>query len=321
MTEWKNDVAKISLPTPFPVGDVNVFVIKGDTLTLIDTGLKTEQGKEALEQGLGELGLKLGDIEQVVLTHHHPDHAGGLGFFSEDVPVYGHPNNQRFLLMTEEFLEEHERFYLHFARKLGVPEEFKKMLAQIRRSAKYISPRVLRSALLEGDSLHGHPDWKVVETPGHAQSHISFYCEKDGVMIGGDHLLEKISPNPLMEPPVKPGEARPKPLLQYNDSLKKWLDISISMLYTGHGNEVFDVPALIKKQMERQHARAMSVKKILEENPSTGFDICRQLFPSVYQKELGLTLSETVGQLDYLEHLGEIKAEDNSETIIYSVQQ
>ncbi|RFU65624.1 MBL fold metallo-hydrolase [Peribacillus glennii] len=321
MTEWKNGVAKISLPTPFPVGDVNVYIIKGDALTLIDTGLQTEQGKEALLRGLGELGLRLDDIEQVVLTHHHPDHAGGLGLFSVDVPVYGHPNNQRFLLMSDEFIGEHERFYLDFARKLGVPEEYKKMVAQIRRSAKFVSPRVLRSGLVEGDTVPAHDDWKVIETPGHAQSHISFYREKDGVMIGGDHLLEKISPNPLMEPPIIPGEDRPKPLLQYNDSLNKWLGIPISMLYTGHGNEVFDVPGLIKKQRERQHLRAMNVKKILEENALTGFEVCKRLFPAVYEKELGLTLSETVGQLDYLENLGEIKTEEKSGMIIYSVQQ
>ncbi|MDQ0219077.1 MBL fold metallo-hydrolase [Peribacillus cavernae] len=318
---WKNNIAKISLPTPFPVGDVNVYIIKGDTLTLIDTGLQTEQGKEALEQGLEDIGLSINDIEQIVLTHHHPDHAGGLGLFSENVPVYGHPNNQRFLHMTDEFMDEHEQFYLDFALKLGVPSEYKRMIAQIRRSAQFISQRMLRSALLEGDSIPGHSEWKVIETPGHAQSHISLYREKDGVMIGGDHLLEKISPNPLMEPPLQKGSERPKPLLQYNASLKKWLDIPISLLYTGHGNEVFDVPGLIKKQMGRQHGRAMSVKKMLEEKPSTGFEICRQLFPKVYQKELGLTLSETVGQLDYLANLGEIETRDNSGTIIYSVRQ
>nr|WP_230129019.1 MBL fold metallo-hydrolase [Bacillus sp. CECT 9360] len=321
MTMWKNNIAKISLPTPFAVGNVNVYLIKGDTLTLIDTGLQTEDGKEALEQGLRELGLKLGDIEQIVLTHHHPDHAGGLGFFSEDVPIYGHPHNQRFLLMTDDFMEEHEKFYLDFSSQLGVPAEYRSLITQFRRSAKYISPRTLRSGLLEGGSIPGHPDWKVIETFGHAQSHISLYRVKDGVMIGGDHLLEKISPNPLMEPPIEKGSERPKPLLQYNQSLKKCLELSIDMLYTGHGNEVFDVPGLIKKQMERQHERAMKVKKMLEEKPSTGFEICKQLFPSVYQKELGLTLSETVGQLDYLENLEEIKADTNSGTIVYSVNQ
>jgi glyoxylase-like metal-dependent hydrolase (beta-lactamase superfamily II) len=321
MTEWKNNIAKISLPTPFPVGDVNVYVIKGDTLTLIDTGLKTEQGKDALEHGLTDIGLSLSDIEQIVLTHHHPDHAGGLGFFREDIPVYGHPNNQRFLLMTDDFINEHDMFYLDFASKLGVPSEYKELITQFRRSATYISPRTLRSGLLEGESIPGHPDWKVIETPGHAQSHISFYRDTDSVMIGGDHLLEKISPNPLMEPPLQKGHERPKPLLQYHDSLKKCLEVPLAMVYTGHGNEVFDVPGLIKKQMERQHMRAMNVKQMLKEKPSTGFEICRQLFPSAYQKELGLTLSETVGQLDYLQHLGEIKAEIVSEAIIYSVQQ
>ena len=86
------------MPTPFPVGDVNVYLVKGDALTLIDTGVNTEESKETLSYKLGELRLKITDIEQVILTHHHPDHAGALDFFDQDVPVYGHQNNQRWLI-------------------------------------------------------------------------------------------------------------------------------------------------------------------------------------------------------------------------------
>ena len=38
MTEWIDGIAKLTLPTPFPVGDVNAYLIKGDRLTLVDAG-------------------------------------------------------------------------------------------------------------------------------------------------------------------------------------------------------------------------------------------------------------------------------------------
>ncbi|WP_285766308.1 MBL fold metallo-hydrolase [Peribacillus sp. SI8-4] len=321
MVKWNGDIAKIALPTPFAVGDVNVYVVKGDTLTLIDTGVKTKRSKEALTQGLADLGLELTDIEQIILTHHHPDHAGALDFFAKEIPVYGHKNNQRWLALSDEFLEIHNRFFLDYASKFGVAEELKNKLIHHRDEIKFLSERKLQGFLAEGDELPGLPGWKTVETPGHAQSHLSFYRESDGVMIVGDHLLAKISPNPLMEPPIITGGNRPRPLLQYNASLQKLLDFSISTVYSGHGDEVKgdEVADLIQHRFERQHNRAMQVKSMLSDKALSVFEVCQQLFPKVYLQEVGLTLSETIGQLDYLEDLGEVETEIRAGVILYSI--
>jgi glyoxylase-like metal-dependent hydrolase (beta-lactamase superfamily II) len=321
MANWNGDIAKIALPTPFAVGDVNVYVVKGDALTLIDTGVKTKRSKEALANGLGDLGLNLTDIEQIILTHHHPDHAGALDFFEKDIPVYGHENNQRWLSISDEFLETHNRFFLDYAKKFGVAEELKNKLIHHRDEISFLSERKLHGYLAEGDELPGLPGWKVIETPGHAQSHLSFYRESDGVMIAGDHLLAKISPNPLMEPPLLPGGMRPRPLLQYNASLQKLLAFPISTVYSGHGSEVEGdaVADLIQNRFERQHNRAMQVKSMLQDKPLSVFEVCQRLFPKVYLQEVGLTLSETVGQLDYLEDLGEVQTEIQSGVILYSI--
>ena len=74
-------VHKIEIPTPYPVGDVNAFVVKGDALTIFDVGPKTTEAYEALKWGIHAAGYQLKDIEQVVLTHHHPDHAGWVDAF------------------------------------------------------------------------------------------------------------------------------------------------------------------------------------------------------------------------------------------------
>ena len=120
MITWEKNIAKLILPTPYPVGDVNVYLVKGDALTLMDTGVHTKESKEVLSYQLGELGLKIKDIEQVILTHHHPDHAGALGFFEQDVPIYGHKNSQRWLEWSDEFIELHDRFFLDMACQFGV---------------------------------------------------------------------------------------------------------------------------------------------------------------------------------------------------------
>jgi len=308
MTKWKDGIAKITVPTPFAVGDVNVYLIKGDRLTLVDAGVKTEQAWESFNVQMGDLGLSPADIEQVILTHHHPDHVGMLDFFPDTLEVYGHHLNERWIQPTEAFFQEQEEFFrVHFL-EFGLPEEYFPLLSKLRKTLKYSCNRSLTGHLVEGMRPPGLNEWQVIETPGHAQSHIALYREKDGILIGGDLILAHISPNPLLEPPA-PGEIeRPKPQLQHNDSMKKLLSYPIQCVYTGHGEEVYKLAELVDKRLVRQHERAMTVHSWLKEEELTVFEICKRLFPSVYQRELMLTISETVAQLDYLSSIGEISS-------------
>lgn len=304
MAEWKDGIAKISLPTPFPVGDVNVYVIKGDRLTLVDVGPKTEEAWMKLRTELKDLKLKPEDIEQVVLTHHHPDHAGLLDYFPKNLDVYAHPDNERWLSM--EVLDEQEDFYKKIMVEFDLPEKFFPFLKSFTSGIKYGCHRPLTGYLHEKDVPLGLPEWTVIETHGHAQGHIGLYREKDGIYIGGDHLLAHISSNPTLEPPLPGKTERPKPQLQYNEALRKLLEIPMSLVYTGHGTEIKEKDRLIHKRLNEQHERAMKVKKWLEDKTLTIFEACRLLFPTVYKTQLGLVLSETVAQFDYLLDKNEI---------------
>ncbi len=75
------DIIPIRVPTPFAVGDVIVYLVKGDALTLIDCGPKTKEAAAALKEQLAAVHIEMSDIEQIVLTHHHADHAGLLDCF------------------------------------------------------------------------------------------------------------------------------------------------------------------------------------------------------------------------------------------------
>ena len=64
------------LPTPFPVGPVNCWLLRGDPLTLVDAGPNTPEALAALEAGLAGHGLRIEDVELLILTHQHSDHVG-----------------------------------------------------------------------------------------------------------------------------------------------------------------------------------------------------------------------------------------------------
>src|SRR5918998_6469601 len=69
-------IIPISLPTPFYIGPVNVYLIAEDPVTLIDTGPKTREALEALREGLRASRVRPADIRRIVLTHAHEDHCG-----------------------------------------------------------------------------------------------------------------------------------------------------------------------------------------------------------------------------------------------------
>src|SRR5258705_11438805 len=69
-------IIPISLPTPFYICPVNVYLIPEDPITIIDTGPKTKEAIEALRSGLRAAGFRVSDIQRIVLTHAHEDHCG-----------------------------------------------------------------------------------------------------------------------------------------------------------------------------------------------------------------------------------------------------
>lgn len=292
-------IHKIVIPTPFAVGDVNAFLVKGDALSLFDAGPKTPEAYEALKYGLKEAGYTFNDVEQVFLTHHHPDHAGWVDAF-DNAEIIGHPYNDLWLNRDQDFFTYHDEFYLERLLEEGVPEKHLNWLQKMKRPVAFMGERLLDKKLYEGDSLLGHPGWTVMETLGHAQSHLAFWNESQKTLIGGDLVLGKVSSNPLIEPPLNRSDERPRSLLQYNASLKRLLTLPVETIYAGHGEEVYDVHALIEERLAHQHDRAMKVYGMLNGGSRTIFELTKELFPAVYEKELGLTLSETIGQVDYL---------------------
>lgn len=307
------EVHKIIIPTPYPVGDVNAFLVKGDALTLFDAGPKTEEAYEALKWGIHSAGYDMKEIEQVVLTHHHPDHAGWVDAFPH-AELLGHQYVDYWLRQEDEFILYRNEFYKHELEREGVPDPIIHDIIEVPGEIELFGTRPLTRFLAEGDEVPGHPKLKVYETPGHAQSHLIFVEQGTNEGIGGDLLLEKVSSNPVVEPPHALAGDRPKSLLLYNNSLKKLRDLGVSKLYTGHGGEIYNSAELVTERLERQKQRALKVCEMLEE-PKTVFDVTQMLFEKIYKKQPGLTLSETLGQLDYLvdKKLAQIIVKDDVE--------
>nr|WP_279663402.1 MBL fold metallo-hydrolase [Ectobacillus ponti] len=307
----------MEIPVPFPVETVNVFLVKGETLTLIDTGTNTDDAWNALVQQMGRIGHHPREIENVVITHHHADHCGLLDRLPRDIPVIGHPWNEPWVTQSPELLKSYQQFFAELGAQMGIPEAFMRKGPSLTRTLAYSCRRSLTHSVREGDHIDALPGFTVLETPGHASTHIALYREEDGLFIGGDVLLRHISSNPLLEPPCHGETERAKPLLQYNDTLRRLGDMPVLRVLAGHGPDVTEVRPLVQERLHKQEQRAQKVWHMLREHPMTAFEVCRELFPALYQKQLALTLSETVGQLDVLQYNQQVSIDTSGPHWVY----
>ncbi|HEY4532017.1 MAG TPA: MBL fold metallo-hydrolase [Kurthia sp.] len=309
-------ITRIETPTPFAVGSVNCHLIKQDALSIVDVGTKTPEALEAIELGLKENGYTFNDIEQVILTHHHPDHIGWTDAFP-NAQILGHVYNDAWLRRDPTFIDSHYDFYMKNLIEEGVPEKYRGWPKRMTRRPDMMGTRPLNTILKEGDAIPGHPGLVAIETLGHAQSHLAYWHEESGQLLGGDLLIAKTVSNPLIEPPLVPNEERAKSLLQYNASLKKVLDLPVQVVHSGHGDAIYNAHELIEERLATQHRRAMKVLQSIEASgPFTVFELSQLIFPKKYESELGLTLSHTIGQLDYLVSLGHVTEKMSDEGIL-----
>lgn len=314
-------IKRIETPTPFAVGSVNCHLLKHDALSIVDVGTKTPEALEVIKQGLKEEGYTVDDIEQVILTHHHPDHIGWTDAFP-NAKILGHVYNDAWLRRDPEFIGSHYDFYMNILKMDGVPEKFHDWPRRMTRRPDMMGTRPLTNILSEGDEIPGHPGLVAIETLGHAQSHLAYWHEGTKSLLGGDLLISHTVSNPLIEPPLHPKTPRAKSLLQYNDSLKKLLQLPVEIVYSGHGEPILNAHELIEERLMKQHRRALKVLDIIKQaGPFTVFELSSLIFPKKYEKELGLTLSHTIGQLDYLKSLDLIVETSNEEgALVYATK-
>jgi glyoxylase-like metal-dependent hydrolase (beta-lactamase superfamily II) len=311
----------IELPTDWPVGTVNVYLVYGEKLTLVDCGRKLEKAWNQFNEALTKLGLKVMDIEQIILTHHHDDHVGFLDWILDinSVPVYAHPNCRPYLTHDAGHFRRRKEFFTEFYQQFGLPKELSEKLAGTKDWNEGIKNNIqITKDLDEGLPIPGLPDWQVIETKGHAQSHISLYRESDHVLLCGDHVIKHSPAGIFLESPIYPETERSKPLIQYVHNLKKCLRFPVDITLSGHGEMIDNLPELINETLHKIDRRALNVKSKLIDGNMSGYDLVKVLYLDRYKGALILLASDTIGLLDLLLERGEILSEERDGVVYYT---
>lgn len=313
----KGNIEKIALTTNWPVGPVNVYLIYGEKLTLVDTGLKSEKTWRELNGSLNKLGFTIQDIEQIVITHHHSDHAGMLDWILKEnsIPVYAHEHAAPYLKRERHYLRWSDLFFKQLFYEFGVPRELIDHVPRKDRNRKPIEAFDLK-IVSEGEQIPNLHGWTVLETKGHSQDHISLVHEESQTFICGDHIIKGMPAGIFIDAPIV-GRERAKPLLQYMESLNRCFTLNIAKTFSGHGPVIHNLTEVIQEQLRRIEHRAKRVKRVLANHCITGFDIIQLMYSKRYKQSLGLFVSETLSMLDLLIERKEVLAHKRNGILFY----
>ncbi len=309
------DLIRIPLTTPFANGSVNAYLIKGKTMTLVDVGMPGQQALQQLKDGLLREGVRLEDLDQIILTHLHTDHAGGIATIHKEreIPIMVHQSAKRHIEGGKAYSHQIQKFFHLFIEEAGASSFF----SWKRHDDTHNWQKV--TYLKEGESIPaGDRDWQIHYVPGHSQTDLLLWEPNTGAAIVGDHLLKEISSNAFVEPPTS-GEARPKPLLQYRDSMKFTKTLPLQTLFPGHGAPFAGHLELIDQRFSEQETRCQAIQKAIEAGHTTVYQISQSLFPRLKNQAIFLGLSEIQGHLDLMVERSVVKTQTLASVIHYQM--
>jgi glyoxylase-like metal-dependent hydrolase (beta-lactamase superfamily II) len=298
-------VWRLRLPLPFPgVPHCNAWAVaSGHGIVLFDCGMHEPGSLAHLERALAQCNLRLEHVRLLVCTHAHPDHYGQAAAIVERTgcELWMHPNHghaTRAAQDPEAVLQQR----IEIARSAGVPAEPLARWTEARRESDsgIAGPIEPDKPLLPGVEVRSDLGaWLVIETPGHAPSHVCLFQPERRLLISGDHLLGRISL-------YYDYGYTPDPVGEFLHSLDAVEAFGARLALPGHGRTFADVGAHIDGNRALVAERLERLLAVLREHgPITAFDAT----PHLYGEEptavtASWWLQETLCYLRHLEAIG-----------------
>lgn len=266
-----------SVPVPIPDNPLRyvlVYALELDSgVAIVDAGWNTDIAWTALEQGLDSMGAQMSDVEAVLVTHIHPDHYGLAGRVREASGAWValHPADAAILkaryIDTDDLLATMRDLMIDS----GVPDEKLPDLnlasMMIRSQVTMAEPDVL---LEDGERPKlGGWDLRAIWTPGHSPGHLCFYSEERELLLAGDHILPRITPNVSVH-----SQQHLNPLGDFLESLLAVRNLPVEEVLPAHEYRFAGLDARVDELIAHHTDRLVGLERSLAERPgSTAWEL------------------------------------------------
>jgi glyoxylase-like metal-dependent hydrolase (beta-lactamase superfamily II) len=305
------DVFRLPLPIPFPSQTANAYLLVDEPMVLIDVGPKMPGAVEALQGSLEEVGHDLADVGLILLTHPHVDHsglAGALGAHT-DAQLATLEQMSPFVEDYWELARRDEAFSLAALRRYGMPP---KRIAEIQPvlhgERQWAAEGTVDRRLPDGGEVKlARRTLDVHFRPGHSPVDAVFHDADNGLLFGGDHLLERMSSNPSLWPPAVGRaeiEQRPRPLLEYRRSLLRTRELEVEVTLPGHGPPIAGHRKAIDDRLVAHERRVERLAEMLDDGPADAVELADRTWGRFAAAHPFRALCEIVIHMDLLVEAG-----------------
>ncbi len=269
-----------SIPVPLPNNSLRyVFVYAFETDAgpyLVDAGWNTDDAYAALDAGLSELGCEMRDVQGVLVTHIHPDHYGLAGRVREASGAWIALHPADAALIHDRYEEPTDLLDRVGAmlRRVGAPPD---ELASLQRAAMPVLPfvsTVKPDLLVEDGDKPEVPGWDLVAiwTPGHSPGHLCFWESDRRLMLSGDHVLPRITPNIPFHP-----QAGADPLGDYLRSLARLDEFDADEVLPAHEHRFVGLQGRLAELRAHHEHRFGEVISAIKEGDTTAWAIAARM--------------------------------------------
>ncbi|ELZ35774.1 MBL fold metallo-hydrolase [Halorubrum tebenquichense] len=303
-------------------GENDVYLLDGETTALVDTGVALPEVREELVDGLDEYGLAFADVDAVVLTHWHPDHAGLAGEVQAEsgADVYVHEADAALVDGSETPLFTDRDLQRETFERWGMPDADRERLTAFfgAVSADLSGRPADVTTFGDGETIRaGGVELEALHLPGHTAGLSGFAFDPRTVpdhdpvagadataeAFTGDALLPKYTPN------VGGADVRVEgALAAYAESLARIVERDFDAAHPGHRWRIDDPSRRAATILDHHRHRTRRVVGVLDESgPATAWEVSAELFGSLEGIHVLHGPGEAFSHLDHLAAAGVVE--------------
>jgi len=310
----------LRMPLPFALDHINLWLLDdGEGVTMVDTGYTLPEVQAAWEQVFATF-LHGRRITRLIITHFHPDHSGLAWWHCRHWGIMPWMTNAEWLSCamalrstTDESMAARLQFFADHGVETAMLERMRNEFSHFAHGAPHLPAAFRRIVDGEDLTINGRR-WTVRVGSGHAPEHACLHCPELGVLISGDQILPKITPNVS----VWYSEPVASPLQFFLDSIQRFRSLPADTLVLPSHKLPFRGLHARLDELDHHHAQRLEEAfTACEAKPHTANEILKVLFRrDLDSHQTGFALGESLAHLHHLVDRGRLRRSTDADGLI-----